>query len=102
MIALLVERISLVPSEGEEDVYCFDRQRTTWKHDVEVIDDEVIPVNIEVVESDSDRWRKCIAFWCFQKDGVVSILFQLIMCSNEKLVFEPYVIIYNVVIILVK
>ena len=99
---MLVERISLVPSEGEEDVYCFDRQRTTWKHDVEVIDDEVIPVNVAVIESDSEKWRKCIAFWCFQKDGVVSSLFQFIIYSNEKLVFEPYVIIYNVVTIQVK
>ena len=71
IIAMLVERLSLVPSEGEGTLYCFDRQRSTTKRHVEIVDEDIIPVEITEIESDSDRWRRCIAFWCFQKDQIV-------------------------------
>ena len=70
VIALLAERISLVPAE-DGDEYCFDRQRSLKKRDVEVVDEEVIPVQVTEVESDSEKWRQCIVYWCFQKDAIV-------------------------------
>ena len=50
MIALLAERLSYVPVEAlsEGEVYCFDHQWSERRHDVEVVDEEVVPV--EVVE----------------------------------------------------
>ena len=36
------------------------------------MDEEVVPVEGIERKSDSERWRKCIVYWCFQKDRVVS------------------------------
>ena len=68
MISLLAERLSYVPVEAlnEGDVYCFDHQWSECHHEVEVMDEEIER------KSDSERWRKCIVYWCFQKDRVVS------------------------------
>lgn len=70
MIALLAERLSYVPVEAlsEGEVYCFDHQWSERRHDVEVVDEEVVEH-----KSDAERWRKCIVYWCFQKDRVVGV-----------------------------
>ena len=74
VISLLAERLSYVPVEAlnEGDVYCFDHQWSECHHEVEVMDEEVVPVEVIERKSDSERWRKCIVYWCFQKDRVVS------------------------------
>lgn len=94
VISLLTERISLVPPEGEEDEYCFDRQRSTTKRVVEMVNEDVVPMEVEEIQSDSEKWRQCIVFWCFQKDVVVCYESNL-HCSNEKQVFERFVITFN-------
>ena len=38
---------------------------------MEVVDEEVVPVEVVEHKSDAERWRKCIVYWCFQKDRVV-------------------------------
>ena len=44
MIALLAVRLSYVPVEAlnEGEVYCFDHQWSERRHDVEVVDEEVV------------------------------------------------------------
>ena len=51
MIALLAERLSYVP--------------------VEALSEGEVPVEVVEHKSDAERWRKCIVYWCFQKDRVV-------------------------------
>lgn len=83
VISLLIERISLVPPEGEEDEYCFDRQKTTTKRVVEMVNEDVVPMEVEEIQSDSEKWRQCIVFWCFQKDVIVWNKMDL-HSSNER------------------
>ena len=59
VIALLAERLSYVPVEAlsEGEVYCFDHQWSERRHDVEVVDEEVVPVEVVIRQTWKMRIR---------------------------------------------
>ena len=63
------------PTPNTEDqsewVYGFDRSWKEKQKEMEVVGEDIIPVEVEVDRTNAQRWRRCIIYWCFQKDEVV-------------------------------
>ena len=66
-----VNSSSLPTDERSEWVYGFDRVWKEKQKEMEMVGEDIVPVEVEVERSNAQRWRRCIVYWCFQKDEVV-------------------------------
>ena len=73
-LSQLIEAISSV--EGtEEKEYCFDRCEEVMTTEMEMIGDDVIPVDVLQYTTEPHRWMQYIIHICFQHDLQVYSIF---------------------------
>ena len=78
-LSQLIEAISSV--EGtEEKEYCFDRCEEVMTTEMEIIGDDLIPVDVLQYTTEPHRWMQYIIHICFQHDLQVCSIFLHYYC----------------------
>lgn len=71
-LAALVETLSAVPPAETDGVYCLDRFEEVPTTEIQVIGDDILPVESVQVTTEPRRWMHIIVQMCLQQDFTVS------------------------------